>query len=294
MRLRPLLRRLKSDITSRGPAALVALGIVAGAAGAAHAAVAWVWPAVVEHPYFKIRSIRVKCDTDSTPPEVIAARAGLFDGTSVWDVDVERAELILGKATWVREARVTRRFPDRVTLEVRLREAVAATLTPDGPYLVDREGVVFREEGESGHPDLPYVTGWDRARSRGERIARLRRALEIVVAAEKAGIELSELNIDAAGEAWIYPEMPRIAVRIGRRFDAETAALRLRAVLERLPERSVAQLYAIDLGYPDRVVLRTEKDKVGGLSSLLARTQRPARPRAVTVSAGAGKSGDRG
>ena len=66
---------------------------------------------------------------------------------------------------------------------------VAATPTADGPYLIDADGVLFREEGDRSHPDLPYVTGWDRAPSRGERIGRLRTALAAVVAAEAEGID---------------------------------------------------------------------------------------------------------
>ena len=86
MRLRPFLRRFRSQIASRGPSVMLAVAGVCTVAGAAHASVNWAWPAIVGHPYFRLDTVRVKCDTDSTSAEVIAARAGLFAGTSVWEV----------------------------------------------------------------------------------------------------------------------------------------------------------------------------------------------------------------
>jgi cell division septal protein FtsQ len=274
----------------------LAVVAVATVAGAAHASVNWVWPAIVGHPYFRLEKVRVKCDTDSTPAEVLAARAGLFDGTSVWEVDVEGAVASLRLANWVRDVRINRRFPNRVSLDVKSREAVAATPTADGPYLIDAEGVLFREEGDRSHPDLPYVTGWDRARSRGERIGRLRTALAAVVATEAEGIRVSELNVDASGKVWVYPVEPRIAVHLGDEFESARAAARLRAVLEDLPEESIGELYTIDLAYDDRVVLRTNKEGMPALATVLAAARAKARGETgrMTADARADGSGDRG
>jgi cell division septal protein FtsQ len=230
------------------------------------------------------------------PAEVIAARAGLFDGTSVWDVDVERAVAALSLASWVRDVRIARRFPNRVSLDIKSREAVAATPTADGPYLIDAEGVLFREEGDRSHPDLPYVTGWDHAASRGERIGRLRMALAVVVAAEAEGISVSELNVDASGKVWLYPVQPRIAVHLGEEFQAGRTAARLRAVLENLPEESVGELYTIDLAYDDRVVLRTNKEGMPALATVLAAARAKARGETgrMTAATRADGSDDRG
>ena len=296
MRLRPFLRRFRSQIASRGPVALLAVALIGSAAGAAYGAVYLVWPAIVQHSYFRLDTVRVKCDTDSTPPEVIAARAGLFAGTSVWEVDTEGAVASLSLANWVREVRVTRRFPNKVSLDVKSRQAVAATPSADGPYLIDADGVLFREESDRSHPDLPYLTGWDQADSRGEQIARLRMALATVVAAEREGIDVSELNVDRAGNAWVYPVHPRIAVYLGADFESDQVARRLSAVLDNLPAESIGELYAIDLAYDDRVVLRTNKASVGKLATVLAAARAQARGESgrMTAAAGTDGSGDRG
>lgn len=266
MRLRPLLRKFRSELASWMRGTVLTAAVLGGGAWVLHTACFRVWPAVVSHPYFNLERIRVRCDTDAVGPEKLAARAGLYAGTSLWELDTKAAEEALEQPAWVRDAKVSRHFPDRVVVEVAERDPVAATPAGDGLFLIDETGVIFSPEGRREHPDVPYLTGWQAAADEADRAMRLRTLLRIARAAEQAGIEVSQVDVDEDGAYWLFPERRRVSVRLGEAAEAERKLPRLRAALARLPAAGVA-VTEIDASFRDRVVLRTWK---GGYSTLVA------------------------
>ncbi len=280
MRLRPFLRKLKSDISGWGRILLGvgAVSLVAAAAG--YGSFAHALPRVVDHPYFKLKTVRVACDTDSATAESLAARAGLYAGTSLWNVDAERATAELESADWVRSARVSRRFPDRVSVNVKRRVAVAATMSDSGPYLIDGSGVVYREEGALRYPDLPYITGWNELGSRSAQITTLYNALGVLAALSDEGVRVSELHIDHDRNFWLYPDSWTVAVKLGDAAESKLQAKTLRMTLERLPE-APGVVEEIDLSFPDRAILRTAKGGRDRVLSMLASREAETRARGL-------------
>lgn len=266
MRLRPLLRKFRSELASWMRGAFLSAAVLGGGAWALHSAYFRVWPAIVSHPYFNLEAVRVRCDTDAVGPEKLAARAGLYAGTSLWELDTAAAEQALEQPRWVRDAHVRRHFPDRVIVEVEERKPVAATPVNDALFLIDETGVIFTPEGRREYPDVPYLTGWQAAGDEAERTMRLRMLLRIARAAEDAGIEVSQVDVDRNEVYWLFPERRRVSVRLGEGGDAERKLPRLRVALAKLPEAGVA-VTEIDASFRDRVVLRTWK---GGYSTLMA------------------------
>ena len=76
MTLRPLARKLRSSLATWSRTVVLGGLALGGGAWLAQAAMFRVWPAVVDHPYFRLTSIHVRCDNDALPPEAIAAKAG--------------------------------------------------------------------------------------------------------------------------------------------------------------------------------------------------------------------------
>jgi cell division septal protein FtsQ len=293
MRLRPLLRKFRSEIVSWVRGAFLTAAVFGGGAWVLHTAYFRVWPAIVNHPYFHLAAVRVRCDTDAVGPEKIAARAGLYAGTSLWELDTTAAEQALEEPRWVRAAHVRKRFPDRVVVEVEERKPVAATPTAGGLFLIDETGVIFRPEGRREYPDVPYLTGWQAGGDEAERALRLRRLLRIARVAEEAGIDVSQVDVDGSEVYWLFPERRRVSVRLGEAGEAERKLPRLRAALAKLPEAGVA-VTEIDASYSDRLVLRTWKGGYSILTAELAATGRTssslARAKTTTVRG----EGDRG
>jgi cell division protein FtsQ len=266
MRLRPLLRKFRSDLATSVRRAFWSVALVGGGLWALHACYFRVWPAIVGHPYFDLRSVRVRCDTDAVGPEKLAARAGLYAGTSLWELDTAVAEAALEQPAWVRDAQVRRHFPDRVILQIEERRPVAAPPTAQGLFLIDESGVIFTPEGRREYPDVAYLTGWQAAADESERAMRLRTLLRIARAAEGEGIDVSQVDVDKDDVYWVFPEGRRISVRLGHGPDAERKLPRLRATLEKLPSEGTA-VTEIDVSFRDRVVLRTWE---GGYATLMA------------------------
>ena len=269
MRLRPFFRRIRSDFLHWARFVVVTALITGVVAGSGWAVYAELWPAMVAHSYFQLRSVRVVCDSAAGDPAALAARAGLYDGTSLWQIDPEDGRSALASMPWVREARIERRFPDQVSVQVYRREAVAATVTADGPFLIDRDGVVYREGDSVPYVDLPYLTGWSDTETQASRVTRLREQLALVRAIEAAGIAVSQVDVDVGGVFRVYPQERRLVVVLGRNPQVETLVGRLQVVWKALPEQG-GDLREIDLSYSDRAVLRTVHGRVGAVISAMA------------------------
>jgi cell division septal protein FtsQ len=280
MRLRPFLRKLRNDLSGWGRVLVTAVVAVVLVAGAGYGSYARAWPSVVAHPYFRLKSVRVTCDTDTASAESLASRAGLYEGTSLWDVDAEEVSHRLEEADWVQSANVSKRFPDRVSVDVKRRVAVAATLSSAGPFLIDASGVVYREEGALRYPDLPYVTGWNELGSRSAQVTMLHTALEILKSLKAEGIHVSQLHVDRDRNFWLYPDSRASAVRLGDGRDYERQARTLRMTLERLPE-APGVVREIDLSFPDRAILRTAKGGRDRVLALLASREAETRARGL-------------
>jgi cell division protein FtsQ len=295
MRLRPFFRRFRSDFFLWARFVVVTALITGVVGGAGWAVYAELWPAMVAHSYFQLRSVRVVCDSAAGDPAALAARAGLYDGTSLWQIDPEDGRSALASMPWVREARIERRFPDQVSVQVYRRDAVAATVTEDGPFLIDRDGVVYREGSSVPYVDLPYLTGWSDTETRASRVTRLRAQLALMRAVEAAGIAVSQVDVDVGGVFRLYPQDRRLVVVLGRTPQVETLVARLQTVWKALPKKG-EDVREIDLSYGDRAVLRTVRGRVGAvISAMVGNVGREASVHAAPLAdAHAPKDGQRG
>jgi len=273
MRLRCWVRWIRTDVLPLVRiVVVVAIGGFASAA-AAYAGVTIVWPAFASHPYFRLQSVKIVCDSREAEPTALASLAGLFDGTTLWQIDPDAGEHALESIPWVRDARIERRFPAAVRLEVRRRKPVATTVGPDGPYLIDAQGVVFRDAGSRKYPDLPYVTGWQAISDRGRRIERLRLAIDLLSAlAEEPALRVSQIDIDEDGVFRLYLDGRHLPLLLGRRPSPERIARRVRAIVAVLPA-ALSGIREVDLSYGDRAVVRVADGRVASVLAALADTR---------------------
>lgn len=265
MKARPRFRKARAALSAWiRPLAASVVGVALVATGA-WATVARVVPYVTGHDYFRLRSIRISSDETRVAPQAIAEIAGLFEDTSLWDVEPDSIRRTLREASWVREADVTRHFPWQVNVSVARRHGVAAAVAGGRAWLVDRDGVLFREvESDASVPDLPYLTGWDAPDAQAERAARLRALLGVLDEAAERRVEVSELHIDEDGAVWLYASGVKASVRLG---DPERAAIGLERLAIALAELGplADRARVIDTDYPGRIVIRGADDKLPAL-----------------------------
>lgn len=98
--------------------------------------------AFLQSPFWRVTEVEVRGATTLTPGEVVEW-AGLTGGLQLWQVDPGRVEQRLAQHPRIEGARVTRRWPHTLLIELKEREPVAY-LRYHGQWLVlDRDGRVI-------------------------------------------------------------------------------------------------------------------------------------------------------
>jgi cell division septal protein FtsQ len=100
----------------------------------------------------------------------LAGIAGMFKGQNIFRVDLEAAARQAHKNSWIKDIRIYRRLPNRISMTVVERVPDAILDTGSGRYLVDNEAVVIErlaQEGASAWP-LPVIAVKDCKAEPGE------------------------------------------------------------------------------------------------------------------------------
>jgi cell division protein FtsQ len=97
-------------------------------------------------------------------PVALRHLVDIRNGTTMWGVDLRRAERGAEAHPWVQSARAYRKLPNAVVVEVEEYEPVAL-LHRDGLFYVDRSGAVFLR-ARTDELDYPVITGIDEALER--------------------------------------------------------------------------------------------------------------------------------
>jgi cell division protein FtsQ len=119
-------------------------------------------------PFLDVDHVRVT-GSARVPAAAVAAASGVGQGTAMFDVDEAAARLRVEALPWVLRARVHRRWPATVTIEVQERTPIAALPGPGGVAVVDRTGRVLTV-APTPPPELPLLVGLPPAGAPGTRI----------------------------------------------------------------------------------------------------------------------------
>lgn len=242
-------------LSESGRFALPALA--AAAVLAAVASALWgLWTAMFSrNDQYRIETVSVSGDTSILSPEEIRSVSGVREGANAFSFTAASARRrILAASLNIEDARVRKRLPSRVDVEIVPRRPVARVL--DGEFIraLDKDGLVFPilERDEARYGDLPMLlNGGDPPHlSLGSRLravegtpaepeGRLARALQVVrVAGEipdrpfrvqeadvSDRIYLSLLSRDGRGFRFVWEEIPDEAA-IRRAWDTAELVLR--------------------------------------------------------------------
>ncbi len=107
---------------------------------------------------FRVRSIDVR-GIKRMDPRPVYELAADQKTTAMPLLDVTAIRQRLLEYGWVKDARVSRRFPDTLVIDIVEREPAALWQDEDRLTLIDREGVVLDRVQVSQMPDLPLLIG---------------------------------------------------------------------------------------------------------------------------------------
>lgn len=192
-------------------------------------------------PRFEARVLEFS-PTPHVDGDRLRALMGLRPGTNLLAVDIDELARAVVADPWIASARVVRRLPDTLMVDVTEHEPVAVLLAGKF-FLVDAKGRPFKEmePGERGR--LPIITGigaWDLVRNTVGAGRRMDRALA-VLRAYQAGPrpDLGEIHVEPDGAVTLYTARRGTQLDLGR-GDPEVALARYDALRKSLGLRSEA------------------------------------------------------
>jgi cell division protein FtsQ len=211
---------------------------------------------VSSSPYFGIRNIVVTGIDDDLREEVVEV-SGLNRGETLLSIDATAITRSIEAHPWIRSVVLKKEFPHTLHIEAEHEEPEAIVVL-DRMYLMDGEGVIFKEVESSDSVDFPVVTGLSAGNGKnGVYLAGVAAFLDGFHSA-RASIsvqELSEIHVEEDGAISIYfSELPfKILLGKGeiiRKIDFLTHLVGHLRTTQRLP-----QVRSIDLSYRDRAVV---------------------------------------
>ncbi len=151
--------------------------------------------------------------------DTVMELAGISEGQNLLSFKAAGAEAGLRKNPWIKEARVVRLIPDTVRIE--LKERIPAVLVKmDEMYVMDEEGVIFKEFSNSDALDLPVVTGLTAEAMRQDENGLQQGLLELIRCLNaRAGFNsrnVSEIHIDPAYGFSLYTLNDGVRLDIGK------------------------------------------------------------------------------
>lgn len=180
--------------------------------------------------------------------------------------DLELLRRGVESLAWVDRARVERRWPDAIAIEV-VEQMPAARWGDDG--LLNTRGELFVSGARHLPPELPRLDG-----PPGSEVAVARRYLAVQERLAEQGLRLAALRLDARG-AWEMELSNGVTVRLGRRDVDQRMERFLRVAAEVIAGRA-ADIDHVDMRYSNGFSIGWR----GG-----------AEPRAARAAAAAGRSG---
>jgi cell division protein FtsQ len=224
----------------------------------------------VNSPRFALQTVEL-VGSERLSSEQAAERGAVEVGDNLLGIDPRDVERRLVQDPWIEHARVIRRLPNTLRIELGERE-VSALLAIEGKLLLlDAAGHAFKV-WESGDPhDLPVISGLavkevarDRAAAE-QRLARVaglgRRYAELKLARKQP---LQELELGPDGSVTLRIGLSGIALHLGPWVngpeDWDRQLLRASRVLDELGKESAqpTALFLDDEARPDRVVVRMQ------------------------------------
>jgi cell division protein FtsQ len=207
--------------------------------------------------HLELKNIVVTGVSHDLRKELIAI-SGIAKRETFLSIDLAKIEKNIEKHPWIKSVSLKKKFPDTLYIQAEGEEAVAVVLSGK-MYLMDRQGVIFKDVEGDDNIDLPVVTGLSRGdlgnREYLDRVSALINDMQRMNAPLLSAKELSEINVGTDGDLSIYFNRLSLRVFIGKQhFDRKIDSLG--EIIKHLEDtHRLYQARSIDLDYGDRGVV---------------------------------------
>ncbi|MBN2468306.1 MAG: FtsQ-type POTRA domain-containing protein [Deltaproteobacteria bacterium] len=193
------------SIKTIGAVFLIAFGVVS---------VYYLTNGIAHSPYFTLQDVRFQGCTHVSPQELVKL-AGLRLGSNIFAVDLTNIAHRVRSNPWVKDVKLERNLPHQLTIKVEEREAVAL-VSHKRLFLVDDDGILFKEVGPHDPVDLPVITGLSFSCQNADRIQEV---LAVLNTAHTLDVihrdDVSEVHIDANYGLTLYTLKETMPIEMG-------------------------------------------------------------------------------
>lgn len=240
----------------------VALGIAA-VIGTSLAVAASAHRYALTSPRFAVKELSIR-GAQRLSPEQVRDLGGIGVGTNIFALDPRAVEARLLQNPWISSAKVTRRLPSELSVELSERQARAVALLGAQTYLVSKDGEPFKQLEPKDPVDLPVITGLhpeNLQRDRTRELERLARALSVLSQYERLSMSrvhlAQEVHIADGGAITLVVGKEGVVIQLGITGFRQRLQMAERVVSEtqkggRLP----GIVFADNKAHPERVVVR--------------------------------------
>lgn len=188
--------------------------------------------------YLAVNDVRFEGCQRVSPQELMAL-VDLEENANILTIRLREICKTVKRNPWIKDVAVKRELPQGLTIKVAEREP-AALVADGGLFLVDKDGVVFKEVGKNDPVDLPVITGLSLQEGENsllnEGLAFLRTAR---LTGDLGGEMISEVHVDGTHGITLYTLQKAIMITMGFADYREKLAL-LAEIQKDLHQRNIA------------------------------------------------------
>ena len=162
---------------------------------------------LLREPNFRVTGL------EYAPREEVARVFARDSGRSVYLVPLGERRRSLMAIDWVRDATVSRLWPNRLAATIVERRPVAFVVLPEGTALVDADGVILRAP-EKARFSLPVLAGITRQQSRDVRRARAGQVVSLMRQVPGYAGQISEVDVSDPDNLMVIEVVQGRAVRL--------------------------------------------------------------------------------
>jgi cell division protein FtsQ len=248
----------------KGAALLFLVTGIAGVVSGGHGTT--VVAAVTSWTGFAVENVRITGQSETSEVDVLEGLAlGAFPSLLTLDLEVARGRV--EALAWVRQATLTKLFPDTLEIAIVEREPYALWQHDRVVSLIDRNGRVVTDNFSDRYAGLPRVVGKGAAEKAGDYVALIEPFPDIAKRA-RAGVLVGGARWTVVLDNGLQLMLPA---------DRPEEALAVVAVLDREQSVLSREIAALDLRMPGQFIVRLTDAGVAARNALLKERDRIAR-----------------
>lgn len=216
--------------------------------------------AVIKSDHFRVATLQVNGNQLLSDKDVIDL-SDIRLGVSTFDLDLEIIGSKLAENDWIHSARIMRKLPGGVVIDIRERKAVFI-INLEYLYYVDGDGEIFKVLRSGDALDYPLVTGLDRQQLlNAPEVSQqqLKHVAHMLADLRQRKLfneqRIAQINIDPQDGYVLYTDPFGVPLYVGKDSFSEKID-RLEHIFPEI-EKRLSVLQYIDLNVADKVIVKS-------------------------------------